>query len=350
MRYNTLGTSDLHVSEICLGTMTFGDQNTEAEAHAQIERALERGVNFIDTAELYPVPPKAETHTRTESYIGSWLAANPGRRDEFILATKVTGRSGMLPWIRGGDELPVVDRSNIERAIDGSLQRLQTDYVDLYQIHWPDRNVPKFGEPRFDPEREWDATPIREQLEVLKELVDAGKVRYIGLSNETPWGVQQFTRLAEEHGVPRVVSVQNAYNLLNRAFENGLDEVSYREQVPLLVYSPLAFGHLAGKYLDGGAPDGARLTLYPDFGNRYAKPGVEEAVREYVQLARDSGLDPAQMALAFCRQRFFTASTIIGATTMAQLDADIDSAEVTLGDDVLNAIDAIHRRYTNPAL
>ena len=351
MRYNRLGESDLKVSEICLGTMTFGDQNTEAEAHAQIDRALERGINFIDTAELYPVPPKAETHTRTETYIGNWLAANPGKRDDIVLATKVTGRSQMLPWMRGDQgELPVVDRSNIWRAIENSLKRLQTDYVDLYQIHWPDRNVPKFGEPRFNPEREYDATPIREQLEVLKELVDAGKVRYVGLSNETPWGVHEFARLADEHGLPRVISVQNAYNLINRAFENGLDEVAYRENVPLLAYSPLAFGHLTGKYLDGGQPEGARLTVYPNFGNRYAKPGVVEACREYVNLAREAGLDPAQMALAFIRQKFFTASTIIGATTMEQLESDIDSAEVQLSNDLLAAIDDIHRRFTNPAL
>ncbi len=350
MRYNRLGESDLRVSEICLGTMTFGDQNTEDEAHAQIERALEAGVNFIDTAELYPVPPKAETQSRTESYIGSWLANNPERRRDLVLATKVTGRSGMLPWIRGEGELPRVDRSNIERALEGSLRRLQTDYVDLYQIHWPDRNVPKFGEPRFDPEREWEAVPIHEQLEVMKDLVDSGKVRYIGLSNETPWGVREFVRLAEEHDLPRVVSIQNAYNLINRTFEYGLDEVAHRDNVPLLAYSPLAFGHLTGKYLDSGAPPGARLTLYPDFGNRYAKPGVAEACREYVEIAREGGLDPVQMALAFIRQRHFTVSTIIGATSLEQLDVNLASREVTLDSDLLEAIDAIHRRYTNPAL
>lgn len=351
MRYNRLGNSDLEVSEICLGTMTFGDQNSEADAHAQIDRALERGVNFIDTAELYPVPPKAETHTRTEQYIGSWIGANPGRRDQIVLASKVTGRSQMLPWMRGDQgELPQLDRSNIERAVEGSLRRLQTDYLDLYQIHWPDRNVPKFGEARFDPEREWDANPIHEQLEVLADLVDAGKVRYIGLSNETPWGVMEFARLAAEHDLPRVVSIQNAYNLLNRAFEGGLDEIAYREEVPLLVYSPLAFGHLTGKYLDGGAPEGARLSLYPEFGNRYAKPGVEPASRAYVELAREAGLDPAQMALAFCRQQPFTASTIIGATSLDQLDSNLDSLEVTLDDDLLAKIDEIHRQYTNPAL
>ncbi|SFD88200.1 aryl-alcohol dehydrogenase (NADP+) [Thiohalospira halophila DSM 15071] len=351
MRYNRLGTSDLEVSEIGLGTMTFGDQNSEAEAHEQLDYALERGINLVDTAELYPVPPKAETHTRTEQYIGNWLAAEPARRDRIILATKVTGRSRVLPWMRGDQgELPRVDRSNIERAIEGSLRRLRTDHVDLYQIHWPERNVPKFGEPRFDPHREWEATPIREQLEVLKGLVDAGKVRYIGLSNETPWGVAEFTRLADEHGLPRVVSIQNAYNLINRSFEHGLDEVAWRQGVPLLAYSPLAFGHLTGKYLDGGAPAGARLTVYPEFGNRYAKPGVPEACREYVELAREAGLDPAQMALAFVRQQFFTASTLVGATSMEQLKADIDSVDITLSDDLLTRIDAIHRRWTNPAL
>jgi len=350
MRYNPLGNSGLEVSEICLGTMTYGDQNSREDAHAQIDRALERGVNFIDTAELYPVPPKAETHSRTESYIGDWIAKNPAKRREIILASKVAGRSQMLTWMRGEGELPEVDRSNIQRAVEGSLKRLQTDYLDLYQIHWPDRNVPKFGEARLEPEREWEAHPVREQLEALKELVDAGKVRYVGLSNETPWGVMQFVRMAEEHGLPRVVSVQNAYNLINRAFENGLDEIAYRERVGLLAYSPLAFGHLTGKYLDGAQPEGARLTVYPQFGNRYAKPGVEPASREYVNLAREAGLDPAQMALAFIRQQFFTTSVIIGATTMEQLDANLGSADVTLGEDLLQAIEDIYRRYTNPAL
>ncbi len=350
MRYNQLGESNLRVSEIGLGTMTYGDQNTEAEAHEQIERALDAGVNLIDTAELYPVPPKAETHSRTESYIGSWLGKHPGRRGALILATKVTGRSKLLPWIRGEDEFPKVDHSNIERAIEGSLRRLQTDYIDLYQIHWPDRNVPKFGEPRFDPKREWESVPIHEQLESLKGLVQAGKVRYIGLSNETPWGVREFVHLAEEHALPRAISVQNAYNLINRAFEYGLDEVAYRDNVPLLAYSPLAFGHLTGKYLDGNAPPGARLTRYPDFGNRYAKAGVEAACREYVDLAREAGLDPAQMALAFIRQQPFTASTLIGATHVEQLDANLNSQNITLDNGLLEAIDTIHRRYTNPAL
>jgi aryl-alcohol dehydrogenase (NADP+) len=349
MQYNRLGASELVVSDICLGTMTYGHQNDEADAHAQIERALERGVNFIDTAEMYPVPPRAESAGRTEQYIGSWLAANPERRKDIVLATKIAGRSNGLDWLRGGGEKPKVDRSNIRRAIEGSLQRLQTDYIDLYQIHWPDRNAPKFGGTRFNPDGEFDPVPIREQLEALKELVDEGKIRYVGLSNESAYGVDRFVRLAEELDLPRVVSIQNAYSLVNRVFEHGLDESCFHHNVGLLPYSSLAFGHLTGKYLDGAQPEGARLTVFPEFGGRYASPYLEPAVREYVRIAREAGLDPAQMALAFARQQFFTSSVIIGATTREQLDSDLDSGDLTLTPDVLEAIDEVHARYPNPA-
>ncbi len=349
MDYKQLGESELQVSEICLGTMTFGDQNTQADAHAQIERALERGVNFIDTAEVYPVPPKAETQGRTEAYLGDWLSRNPSKRSEIILATKVAGRSQGLSWLRGGTELPKVDRRNIQQAVEDSLRRLRTDYIDLYQIHWPDRYVPKFGQTRFDPSNAYEAIPIPEQLEVLGELVRDGKVRAIGLSNETPWGVNRFVQAAKEFGLPQVLSVQNAYSLLNRTFEQGLDEVCYYHNVRLLPYSPLAFGLLSGKYLHGARPGGARLTRYPEFGGRYTRPNVEPAVTEYVRLASESGLEPAQMALAFIRQQPLTTSTIIGATTLEQLNNNLDSAELKLGNELLEAIDHIHERYPNPA-
>ncbi len=344
MEYRPLGDSELSVSAVCLGTMTYGQQNTESEAHAQLDHAFERGINFIDTAEMYPVPPRAETVTRTERIVGSWLGRQP--RDRVVLATKVAGPRRRMAWIRGGPS--ALDETNIRAAIEGSLQRLQTDYVDLYQLHWPERNVPMFGGDRFDPAEETDAVPIREQLEVLAALVGEGKVRCVGLSNETPWGVMEFLRLAEEHGLPRVVSIQNAYNLLNRTYEYGLAEVTYRERVGLLAYSPLAFGYLSGKYLPGGDGQG-RATLFKGFAQRYQKPHGEAAVSAYAVLARQHDLTPAQMALSYVYRRWFVASTIIGATTLEQLSEDLDAWERPLSDALLAEIEKIHRRYTNPA-
>lgn len=346
MRYNRLGDSALEVSEICLGTMTFGEQNSEREAHDQLDHAVGRGVNFIDAAEMYPVPPRAETQGLTESYVGSWLAAQA--RDRLVVATKVTGPGRGFGWVRGGSL--AIDAKAVEAAVDGSLRRLRTDYVDLYQLHWPDRYVPGFGKVHYEPAHERPTVPIVEQLAALGRLVTAGKVRYIGLSNESPWGVMEFLRAAREAGLPRIVSIQNAYNLLNRVYETGLSEISRRENVPLIPYSPLAFGHLSGKYLAGSAPAQSRLGRFPPFGQRYDKPNVASAVAAYATLAGETGLSPAAMALAFVRSRWFVASTIIGATTLAQLDENIGSIDTVLPDSTLAAIDAIHLGNPNPAV
>jgi len=339
-----LGASPLEVPDICLGTMTFGQQTGEADAHAQLDLALAHGINFIDTAEMYPVPPRAETCGATESIVGKWLARQP--REKLIVATKVAGPARNMPWIRGGP--PAFDRANIRAAVEGSLRRLQTDYIDLYQLHWPERNQPMFGIWKFDPAQERECTPIRTQLEALAELVAEGKIRYIGVSNEHAWGIMEFIRLAREFDLPRIASTQNAYSLINRTFEIGLHEVCYREQVGLLAYSPLSFGHLTGKYLDNPQAPG-RLTEFPAFGQRYVKPGVPLAVAAYVALAREHGLTPLQLSLAFVRSRPFVSSTIIGASNLAQLQEDLQALEVPLSAELLAAIDRIHLTHSNPA-
>lgn len=342
MRYKQLGHSDLRVSEVALGTMTFGEQNTLAEACAQLDYAVAQGVNLIDTAEMYPVPGRAETQGRTEEYVGKWLRTQA--RDKILLATKVAGPSRGFGWIRSGPQS--IDRANIMAALDASMKRLQTDYVDLYQIHWPARNVPMFGNSDYDPALEHPATPVEEQLSVLSELVQSGKVRYIGVSNETPWGVAEFVKVAERLSLQRIVSIQNPYNLLNRTFETGLHEMCHREKISLLAYSPLAFGLLSGKYVNNPAEQG-RMSLFPAFGQRYRKPNVPAAVAAYAQLARQYGLAPAQMALAFLRSRPFVASSIIGATSMAQLQENLTGVELTA--EQLQAIEQIHLQYPNPA-
>jgi len=343
MEYRTLGSSDLKVSALALGTMTFGEQNSEVEAHAQLDFAVSRGVNFIDTAEMYPVAPRAETVHRTESYIGSWLKRQP--RDRLIVASKIAGPARGFSWIRG---TPRINREHLTAAIDGSLHRLQTDYVDLYQIHWPDRYVPMFGASSYDVTQERDSTPIAEQLQVLADLIKAGKVRHIGLSNETPWGVAEFVRYAEQLGLPKIVSVQNAYHLMNRSFESGLAEICHHANVGLLAYSPLAFGLLTGKYIADPKAKG-RITLFPGFGQRYNKPNVPPATKEYVSIAQAAGLTPATMALAFARTRWFNSSVILGATTLEQLKENLDSAEVTLAEEVLEKIERVHSLFPNPA-
>ncbi|GAB5606225.1 NADP(H)-dependent aldo-keto reductase [Sideroxyarcus sp. TK5] len=343
MEYRIIGSSDLKVSALCLGTMTFGEQNTEADAHSQLDYAVSQGVNFIDTAEMYPVAPRAETVHRTETYIGNWLKRQP--RDKLVIATKIAGPARGFSWIRGG---PRVNREHIHAAIEGSLKRLQTDYVDLYQIHWPDRYVPMFGATSYDATQEREATAVAEQLHALGELVKTGKVRHIGLSNETPWGVMEFVRCAEQLGLPRIVSIQNAYSLLNRTFEAGLAEVCHHSQVGLLSYSPLAFGWLTGKYLADPRAHG-RITLFPGFGQRYNKTNVPAATKEYVRIAQEAGLTPATLALAFARTRRFTGSVILGATTLQQLEENLDSAEVTLTEETLAAIETTHQHYPNPA-
>ena len=342
MKYRQLGASDLSVSELALGTMTFGQQNSLAEAHEQLDYAVAQGVNFIDTAEMYPVPGRPETQGRSEEYVGRWLKSQS--RDKVIIASKVSGPARGFHWIRGGPQ--AIDRDNIMAAIHDSLRRLQTDYVDLYQIHWPARNVPMFGRNEFDPALERPSTPVEEQLTVLSELVQSGKVRHIGLSNETPWGIAEFLKTSERMGLQRIVSVQNPYNLINRTFEIGLHEMCYRERVSLLAYSPLAFGLLSGKYVHG-APENGRFTLFPEFGQRYRKLNVPVAVEAYAQLAAERGWSAAAMALAFIRSRPFVTSTLVGATSMVQLQENLSCVE--LDAEMVNAIESIHARYPNPA-
>jgi aryl-alcohol dehydrogenase (NADP+) len=344
MQYKQLGESNLKVSEICLGTMTYGQQNTIEDAHQQLDYAVSCGVNFIDAAEMYPVPTRAETQGLTEAYIGEWLKYQ--QRDKLIIATKIAGPGRGFKWLRDGAK--AVDRDNIKQAIDDSLKRLQTDYIDLYQIHWPDRYVPIFGQTVYDPSRERKTVPIAEQLAVFADLIQAGKIRYVGLSNETPWGVCEFSYAAKHLGLPKVVSIQNAYNLLNRVFDTALAEACYRENIGLLAYSPLGFGLLSGKYLNGN-PEKARMTLFDLFGQRYLKPNVNEAVAAYVEIAKAHQLSPAALALAFVRSRWFVTSTIIGATTMEQLKENLESVNVVLDKDILAELDAVHSRYPNPA-
>ena len=347
-----LGTSDLHVTPICLGTMTFGEQVNEADSHAILSRSLDAGINFIDTAEMYSVPAKAETCGATETIIGRWFEKNPGARNKLVLATRVAGPSRGMPWIREGSGMTAQDILN---SCEGSLRRLKTDVIDLYQIHWPERHVPVFGMSYFDPSKDKSVTSIHEQLEALAKLVKAGKVRYIGLSNETSYGVHEFIRLAEQHGLPRVMTVQNPYALTSRFYDNGLDETCYRLKVSMLAYSPLAFGALTGKYDQTGfvgdhTPD-ARISNYESV--RKQRWGREEALvaaRRYNQLARDNGLTPTQMALAFCYHRWSVASTIIGVTSVAQLDEDLKAWDVTLSPELLQQIDAIRWEMRDPAL
>jgi len=344
MQYKKLGESDLKVSEICLGTMTFGHQNSIEEAHKQLDYAVSYGVNFIDTAEMYPVPPRAETYGKTEAYIGEWLQHQ--QRNKLIIATKIAGPGRSLKWVRHGAQ--EIKKDNVKQAVENSLKRLQTDYIDLYQIHWPDRYVPTFGQTIYDPQQERDTVPIAEQLSVFADLIQAGKIRYLGLSNETPWGVSEFSHVAKQLGLPKVVSIQNAYNLINRTFDSALAEACYRENIGLLAYSPLGFGYLSGKYLNE-KPENTRISLFPNFGQRYHKPNVNEAVAAYVEIAHKYNLSPTQLALAFVRSRWFVTSTIIGATTIEQLHENLSSVDVVLDKDILAEIDAINVKYPSPA-
>ena len=346
-----LGHSDLQVSPICLGTMTFGEQVDEAGSFAILDRAVERGVDFFDTAEMYPVPPIAATYTRTESILGRWFAARPGMRQRVVLATKIAGPARGMDWVRGGaaDVTPAA----IEAACHDSLRRLQTDVIDLYQIHWPNRNALPFGSIYFDPTRDAPQTSIHDQLEALGKLVRGGKVRAIGLSNETPWGVAEFVRVAEQHGLPRIASVQNPYCLVNRGVDNGLDETLHRTGVGLLAYSPLAFGLLSGKYDEHGfeLPGGCgRMHRYERFRQqRWGRPETLAAARRYNALAREHGLTPARVALAFCYRNWRVASTIIGVTSVAQLDECVDAWDTTLSPVLLAALDRVRWEIRDPA-
>jgi len=344
MQYSQLGRSGLQVSRLCLGTMTFGEQNTEGQAHAQLDYAVAEGVNFIDAAEMYPVPPRPQTQGRTEAYIGSWLKSRGGR-DRVIVATKVAGRSTELAYARPFAIHP--DRRNIEAAVEASLQRLQTDYIDLYQVHWPDRSTNFFGRLGYQHQPLADEVPIEETLWALADLVRAGKVRHVGISNETPWGVMRYLALSDQRGLPRVVSIQNPYSLLNRVFEIGHAEIALREQVGLLAYSPLGMGALTGKYRHGARPAEGRLTRFDRF-QRYSTPRGAAAVETYAQIAEAHGLDPAQMALAFLLRQPFLTSAIVGATTPEQLRNNLASIDLALPDAVVEGIEAAHAEAPNP--
>jgi len=344
MQYRDIPHTGLRVSLIGLGTMTWGEQNTEAEGHEQMDYALEQGVNFFDAAEMYPVPPRAETCHETERIIGTWFASR-GTRDEVLLATKVVGPGPHVSHIRQGQAR--LDRRNIEEAVEGSLRRLQTDRIALYQLHWPDRPVPLFGGRDYSPPKQDDAVPLEETLSVLDDLRQAGKIRHLGLSNETPWGTMKCLQLAETKGLPRMVTIQNSYNLLNRCFDGGLSEICHHEGIRLLAYSPLAFGRLSGKYRHGARPEGARLTIWERFA-RYNGPNADAAIDEYGRIAEEAGLDAAQMALAWINARPHVASNLIGATTMEQLRSNIASVDVELPGEVRKAIDSVHHRFPNP--
>lgn len=344
MRMKPLGRTDINVSEICLGSMTWGEQNSQADAFAQLDCARAAGVNFIDTAEMYPVPPRAETYATTERYLGNYLRER-GNRGDWVLASKVAGPGNGITHIRDGHLK--LDRRNLVAALDASLERLQTDWIDLYQLHWPERQTNRFGQLGYRHQEE-SFTPLEDTLEVLDEQVRLGKIRQVGLSNETPWGTMRFLELATSRGWPRMVSIQNLYNLLNRSFEIGLAEIALREQCGLLAYSPLAFGMLSGKYEQAARPAGARLTLFDRF-VRYSNPQARGACSRYVALAREYGLDPAQMALAFVNRQPFATSTIIGATSLAQLESNLASADLILPQELLERIEAIHTGQPNPA-
>lgn len=346
MIYNNLGHSDIKVSRICLGTMTWGEQNTQQQAFAQMDMALEYGVNFWDTAELYAVPPRAETYGATEAIIGNWFAKN-GRRNDVVLASKAAGPGEFVRHIRGGSGR--FNRQQLQQALEGSLKRLQTDYLDLYQLHWPERTTNYFGHLGFvAPSQIEDTTDFEETLEALSDLVKQGKIRQIGLSNETPWATMKYLQIAEAKGLQKIVTVQNPYSLLNRSYEVGLAEIAYQEQVQLLAYSPLGFGVLSGKYLNNQRPDNARITLYQNY-DRYLSDNSVKATQAYADLAKDNHLTPAQLALAFINSRPFVAANIIGATTLEQLKENIESIEITLSESVLQQIETIHRQYPIPA-
>jgi aryl-alcohol dehydrogenase-like predicted oxidoreductase len=353
MKTITLGQSDLQVTPICLGTMTFGEQVDEATSHAILDRSLERGVNFIDTAEMYAVPPRAETFNATEIIIGNWLNKTPGAREKLVIATKVAGPSRGMPWIRGGSA--DLTASDIVAACEGSLKRMNIETIDLYQIHWPVRHVPAFGGVYFDPSKDAPCTSVLAQLEALQTLVKAGKVRAVGLSNETPYGVHEFVRLAEQHGLPRLATVQNPYCLVNRTVENGLDETMYHLGVSLLAYSPLGFGLLTGKYDTSGfsgpeAPAQGRIAKYESMRKqRWGRAESLVAARRYNALAHEYGMTPTQLALAFCYTKWQVASTIIGVTSVAQLDQNLDAWGTTLPPELLKQIDAIRWELRDPA-
>ena len=343
MNYKKLGNTDLNVSTICLGTMTWGEQNTQDEAFEQMDYALDKGVNFWDTAELYSIPPKPETFGHTELIIGNWLKKTK-KRNEVIIATKVCGP--MRSYVRGGGNQYGI--KNITEALEGSLKRLQTDFIDLYQLHWPERNTNMFGRLGYEHNDDGNWNKFEDILGTLKKFIDAGKIRYIGVSNETPWGTKKFLEIAKEKNLPRIMSVQNPYNLLNRTYEVGLAEISIRDKIGLLAYSPLAIGYLSGKYRNNKIPKNSRLDHDGDFWTRYNKPNAEKAVEAYYQISKKNNIDMAQMSLKFCEIQPFVTSVIIGATTMQQLKTDIESVNVKLTDEIIKEINNVQKIYPNP--
>ncbi|MEP7327899.1 MAG: aldo/keto reductase [Betaproteobacteria bacterium] len=345
MRTHVLPRTDLNVSEVCLGTMTWGEQNSREDAYAQLDYAIEHGINFVDTAEMYPVPPNGATQGRTETILGEWLGKR--RHTGLVVASKVAG-PGRRDWIRNGRT--DLTRDVILEAADTSLARLQIDCIDIFQIHWPQRNVPMFGATEFDPSKEKIGGPeIAEQVDAFAALIKAGKIRYYGLSNETAWGTREFQRVAAAQGVPGPVTIQNSYSLVSRSVDNDLGEVLFRDEMSLLAYSPLAGGLLTGKYLDGQKPANGRYTLFNDLGARYRKPIVGEAIAEYAKVAKQCNLTLAQLALGYVKSRWFLGASIIGATSMAQLTANIADAQTVLGADALAAIARVQIRYPNPS-
>lgn len=345
MKYRKLGTTDIDVSLICLGTMNWGEQNTEKEAHEQLDYAISQDINFIDTAEMYPIPPHEESQGSTETYIGNWLEKR-GKRDDLIIASKVASISE-LKYIRNG-EVPRLDKKNIRKAIEGTLRRLKTDYVDLYQLHWPDRQTNYFGARSYKHNEEDAAVPIEETLEAMKELIKEGKIRYVGVSNETAWGLLEYIRLNGQKDLPLIQSIQNPYSLLMREYETALAEFSMREHISLLVYSPLAHGVLTGKYMGGVIPKGSRFDYSGGRNSeRYNPAHAQPAVQAYAAIAKKHNLDFAQMSLAFVNSREFVTSNIIGATSMKQLKDDIASVDITLSEEVLKEIEEVHYKYPN---
>lgn len=345
MKHNKLGDSDLLVSEICLGTMTYGNQNTREDLQKNFDYMVSQGVNFIDTSETYPFPNPNKILGLTEEYIGKWLVNQ--QRDQLIIATKIAGVNSQLTWIRDGKNR--IDQVNVTQAVESSLKRLQTDYIDLYQIHWPDRYVPLFGQPDYDPQQERDTVPIAEQLEVFANLIQAGKIRYLGISNETAWGVCEFCHIAEQFNLPKIVSIQNPFSLFNRTFHINLAEACRFNNVGLLAYNPLAFGFLTGKYLSR-IPQNSRLNLFGGMYSHYDQDNITQATQCYVDLANKHGITPAQLALAYVSSRWFVTSTIIGATKIEQLRENLSSVDTELNQEILTEIDEIHRRYPNPTI
>ena len=342
METRPLGHTGIQVSVVCLGTMTFGEQNTAEDAREQLDFAVSEGINFIDTAEIYAVPVCAETYGKTEEIVGDWLVRRK-KRDDVVIATKVAGPK--ISWIRGGSRLT---RKHIVAAAEDSLRRLKTDYIDLYQTHWPDRNTNFFGRPNYRHDENENATPIAETVAAMRELQDSGKIRAFGVSNETPWGMLEHFRLAIDSGAPRPASVQNPYNLLNRSYEIGMAEISMRENCGLLPYSPLAFGALSGKYLGGKKPEGARLSRWGDYFRRYTTDKGVAATADYAAFAEKHGMSPAQLAIAFSVHQPFVTSSIIGATTMSQLRENIAAAALQLDEECRRDLETLGEKHFNP--